>query len=324
MHIADIELGVLGATASSARDRRSAAARRCARKIRGSGQVDGRVLRRRRGQPGRLPRGAQSRRRVAAADRLHVREQPVRAVDRDGARRRAVESIVARAAAYGMPGETADGNDVVDDVRRVAGAAIERARARRRADADRGRHLPLHAARDAHEPQGASRPRRGRGVGAPRPDVARCESVLTRAGRRRPRPCRPCEARSTPIWRTRSAARRPSRSLDEAELASFVYARSARDYPAPAAAERATRLLRRRERGAPARDGGATRASSSWARTSAGIGGIFRATEGLWEQFGGDARARHADLRGGFGGLARRRGAQRHCARSSSCRSSTS
>ena len=50
---------------------------RCAR----SDQVGGLLLRRRREQRGRVPRGDELRRRAAAADRLRLREQPLRRLD---------------------------------------------------------------------------------------------------------------------------------------------------------------------------------------------------------------------------------------------------
>ena len=83
MHIADPDLGIFGANGIVARGR---ADRRGARPLagaerRGQGQRRGGVvLRRRRGRAGRLPRGGQPGRAVAAADRVLLREQRLRGV----------------------------------------------------------------------------------------------------------------------------------------------------------------------------------------------------------------------------------------------------
>ena len=100
-----------------------------------------RLLRRRRQQHRRLPRGAQLRRRPAAADRLHLREQSVRVLgagreehgDRRCGRSRGELRVRRRRdqrqrRAGGLPGD--------------AGRARARAR-RRRPDADRVQDLPL-------------------------------------------------------------------------------------------------------------------------------------------------------------------------------------
>ena len=90
---------------------------------------------------GRVRRGAQHRRALEAAARLHLREQPVRRADaRRGARRRARSG--AAPSPTGCPAQRVDGNDV-DAVADAVGGAVARARARRRPDADRGRHLSL-------------------------------------------------------------------------------------------------------------------------------------------------------------------------------------
>ena len=77
-----------------------------------------------------------------------------------------IGSVAGRAAAYGMPGEIVDGNDVLA-VHEAAGRAIERARVGRRPDAARVQDLsPVRpfAQRPAH----LSHQSRGRGMGRPR------------------------------------------------------------------------------------------------------------------------------------------------------------
>ena len=80
MHIADLGLNILGANGivGAAMRFRPAPASPPGSTV---GPGRGRVLRRRRLQPGRLPRVAQPRLGMEAAHRLHLREQPVRALD---------------------------------------------------------------------------------------------------------------------------------------------------------------------------------------------------------------------------------------------------
>ena len=128
MHVADIGLNILGANgivgASMGLGIGAALAVEAAR-LRTSRR---RLLRRRRRQRGHLPRGPEHGGDLEAAGRLPVREQPVRPVDLlrggDGWRfhRRP------RAAGYGVPGDTIDGNDVV-----AVYAAVDEAIARARA-----------------------------------------------------------------------------------------------------------------------------------------------------------------------------------------------
>ena len=86
-----------------------------------------RLLRRRREQHRRLPRGAELRRRAAAADRLRLREQPVRllgaAREEHGDRRRGRSAREG----YGFDGVAINGNDVLAVYQATLGA-IARAR----------------------------------------------------------------------------------------------------------------------------------------------------------------------------------------------------
>ncbi len=76
----------------------------------------------------------------------------------------ASETFAVKALAYGMPGVRVDGNDVFA-VYAATRAAVDRARARRRPDADRGGHLPpgraQHVRRSGALPR-PTRPRSGR------------------------------------------------------------------------------------------------------------------------------------------------------------------
>ena len=76
----------------------------------------------------------------------------------------AITDIVDRAAGYGMPGVIVDGMDVVA-VHEAAAEAVARARARRRAVADRGQDVPLLQPPRHPEPRAqVPHRRRGRGV----------------------------------------------------------------------------------------------------------------------------------------------------------------
>ena len=79
MHIADPDLGIFGANGIVAAGVPIAGGAALAAKLRGQ-RRGGVVLRRRRGRAGRLPRGGQPGRAVAAADRVLLREQRLRGV----------------------------------------------------------------------------------------------------------------------------------------------------------------------------------------------------------------------------------------------------
>ena len=128
MHVADLARNILGANGivgagmplSVRRRARDPAARR-----RPGGR---RVLRRRRQQPGHLSRMPQSRRGLEAAGAVRVREQPVRAVAPPCRHTTSIDRWPERAPAYGIPGCTVDGNDILA-VHAAVGEAVARARA---------------------------------------------------------------------------------------------------------------------------------------------------------------------------------------------------
>ena len=74
----------------------------------------------------------------------------------------AVDQISQRAPAYGMPGVTVDGNDV-DAVHAATAEAVAARQVRRRADAGRGRDLPLEGPQQERQER-LPHPRGDRGV----------------------------------------------------------------------------------------------------------------------------------------------------------------
>ena len=82
MHIADLSLDILGCNGIVGAGLPHACGAALTAKLRGTGPGGGRVLRRRRRRSGRRTRGDEPRRDLGAAGRLHLREQPVRALGR--------------------------------------------------------------------------------------------------------------------------------------------------------------------------------------------------------------------------------------------------
>ena len=80
MHIADPRLGIFGANGIVAAGLPIAVGAATAAQLRADGERRGGILRRRRAGPGRVPRGAEPRRGVAAAGGLLLREQRLRRV----------------------------------------------------------------------------------------------------------------------------------------------------------------------------------------------------------------------------------------------------
>ena len=265
MHIADIELGVLGCNGIVGAGLPIACGSALSAQIRGSGQVsvaffgDGAV------NQGLVHEALN----LAAVWRLpivFVCENNQVALSTEWRESRAVESIAARASAYGMPGITADGNDVVD-MRRVAEGAIRHARGRRWPDPDRGGHLPPHPALGANEPRRAPRPEAAADW-ARRDPVLQVESALAERGV----PAETLQATRASVDEELEGAigwAETEPVLAEDDLAAFVYATSAREYPAPASSDRTLSFY-----GAVCEALGSRwrrrRASSSSARTSAG------------------------------------------------------
>ena len=141
MHLFDPEhkfscSGIIGASLPPA-----CGAALAAKKLR-QGLGGGRLLRRRRGQPGLVPRVAEPGRAVEAAGGVRLRRQQVGDL---GARSPSPPSIAwnaDRAAAYGMPGILVANNDALE-VYEAAGAADRARAARRGPDPDRGEDRPL-------------------------------------------------------------------------------------------------------------------------------------------------------------------------------------
>ena len=301
MHIADIELGMLGCNgivgAGLPIGVRLGAQRADPRQRAGHG----RLLRRRRRQPGPRSRGDQPRRRVAAAGRLRVREQPGCAVHRvaRGARRREHRGARRRLRHAGRDGRR--------QRRRRHAPASPRPRSSARADG--GGPTLIEAAtyrRTQHSVRTNLRelrdPGDGRGVDAPRP-VLHVESALAERG-----------VRAAALQAARAAVdadledaigwAQAEQVLDEGDLAAFVYARQRARLPGARGERADARLLRRRQRGAPAQRWRPTRASSSWARTSAGSAASSAPPRACGSSSAA-ARVRNTPIsEGGFTGLA--------------------
>ena len=141
MHIADVDKGMLGANGIVGAGLPLAAGAALTAKTLGTGGVAVSLLRRRRLQPGHVPRGAEPGRDLEAAGRLRLREQRLRRVD-PVHYHCSTTDIANRAAAYEMPGVVVDGLDLFA-VYEAAGEAIARARRGEGPVADRGQDLPL-------------------------------------------------------------------------------------------------------------------------------------------------------------------------------------
>ena len=123
-------------------DRDARAARRRARvgqEAEGRATRRDRVLRRRRDERGRVPRGRELRRGDAGAARSSSATTTSGRSRRRSSAQTHAEALADKAAGYGMPGVRVDGGDVLA-VYEATREAVERARARRRADVHRGRH----------------------------------------------------------------------------------------------------------------------------------------------------------------------------------------
>ncbi len=125
----------------------------------------------------RLPRGPGARGAVEAADRVHLREQPV--LDGHAALRAtlAVEDVSMKALAYGMARDRFFADDVAPGRERLA-EAVERARTSRRADARRGRDVPLPRPLDERSRQVPHARRSSRSGKKARPAAALAQRLL--------------------------------------------------------------------------------------------------------------------------------------------------
>ena len=175
-------------------------------------------------QRGRLPRGAQLRRRVQGAGRLLRPEQRVRdqrpALEAD---RGAVAGAQGRSATA-WPAEQVDGNDPVA-VLAVLNKAVAHARAGNGPGPGRGAHLP-HATRTptpTTPPATATRPRSP--AGCARDPIARLEAYLRGAGPARRRRGRGGRGRGRGRRRRRCATRmNADAEVDPMSLFDHVYA----------------------------------------------------------------------------------------------------
>ena len=218
----------------------------------------GRLLRGRRGQPGRPPREPQPGGDLEAARDLRLREQRLRRVDARRVRDERAPTSRAAPSAYGIPGVVADGADVRD----VYAAARSRGRARaggRGADAARGQDVPLHRGhfegdpdryRDDEDRRTTQRARRARARCA-RSCVAAGDATEARARRAAGR------ARGRGRRRRRVRAREPVPRSRRARPLRLPRAARRRWRRADGRRDRAQALARRRgRRGDAAGDGG--------------------------------------------------------------------
>ena len=277
----------------------------------------GRVLRRRRGQQRRVPRGPEPGRHLEAAGAVRLREQPVRHRGAVRVRRRAIRTWPPAGAAYGMPGVEVDGNDVLA-VHEAAGEAVAAGPARRRADAARVQDLP-HARRTprawATSPTArAKRSRRGRRAARSR----RWRERLLRAGVAPAAELDRIDAGGRPRWsKDASRVRRGepvARPATAADRTSTPDVRRSRGTAADRQGARASPTCRRRSK----------RSASEMAREPADL----RAGRGHRRRAAATSRRPPASTSGtaperlrdtpicerGFVGLARRRGDDRHAA----------
>ena len=180
MHIADIELGVLGCNGIVGAGLPIGCGSALSAQLRDSGQVtvvffgDGAVNQ-------GLVHEAMNLASVWQLPVVFICENNQVALSTEWREVRAVESIAARAAAYGMPEATADGNDIVA-VRAAAEPAIRSRSRRQRPHTDRSHHLPQDATLDADEPPGSPRSSRGTRSGHAAIPSARLESALLELG----------------------------------------------------------------------------------------------------------------------------------------------
>ena len=319
MHIADLSLDILGCNGIVGAGIPHACGAALTAKLRGTGQAvvaffgDGAA-----GQ-GAVHEGMN----LAATWKLPVVficENNQFALSADWRTQRAVEDIADRAAGYGMPGEVVDGNDVAA-VEDAVARALERARA-----GDGPTLLELKTFRRMQHSMRANLPdvrdpRARRGVGGEGPAAA------TRAASSASTPTRSPSIERDVAARGRGGGRRRARGRGR-ERRTICCRPSSRAHRAPpgAARRRASgelgfvAAIREALELELAADDDVIVIGEDIGR----VGGLFRATEGLYERFGAE-RIRDTPLtESGFVGCGDRRGAHGAAARSSSCSSPTS
>ena len=262
----------------------------------------GGVLRRRRLEPRGVPRGAELRRRAARADGLRLREQPLRHRD-------AAEVGDAQPRDRHAGGGLRDAGGRRRRQRRLRGVAGDEGGVRAgalggRADADRGQDLP-HRRPPRGRPGGRHLPDPGgdRRLGEARPDRDVPPAGGRGVRRRRRRPSSRRSRRGSRRWSTtRLEFARSSPEPDPATVRRHVYA----DPINPPEALRPREASGTRVQGwlEAVRDGIAEemRANPNILYFGEGTGergGSFAHTKDLWQEFGGRADGRHADLRAG-------------------------
>ena len=185
MHVADLDLGIFGANGIVGAGIPIAAGAALAAQLEGSDRVavaftgDGAT------DIGAFHESLQPRGAVEPPDDLRGREQRLRGLHRREDHQK-IDQISDRAAAYGMPGVTVDGNDVAAVYVAAKGSSRPRAIGRR-ADLDEARDVPL-ARTLRRRPAAVPDPGRGRGVEAagpaeepPRPYFAERGRLTTNA-----------------------------------------------------------------------------------------------------------------------------------------------
>ena len=262
MHVADLELNILGANGIVGAAMPLSVGAALAITLQGRRPGGRGVLRRRRHQPGHLPRVPESRRRCGSCRSCScARTTSTRSAPRTGTPPRSSRWRSARPR-YGIPGSR-DRRQ-----RRARGARGGRrgggAGARRRGpEPDRGDDLALGPAQHARQP---ARPAHGRGderlegARSDRPAARACwsEREIVAPGELDAHRCRGSAASWTTPWRSPQAARSPRRSC----WRTAVYAPHVRSRGAGGARRARADLRRGAERGDGAGDGSATRACS--------------------------------------------------------------
>ena len=221
MHIADLSVAISARTACSRPAARLARASRCPSSTAGRGRWRSAFFGDGAANRGPFHEGVNMAALGGAAGDLLLREQPV-GVDHRPSESAAGGSIAGRAAGYGIPGESVDGNDVLA-VHDAVTRAADRARRGGGPLADRGQDYPLGRPLRGRS---ASVPRQGRGGGR------RARDPIARLGRRR----------------RRAAARRPAHRADprgrQAEIDEAVAHGEDSPLPEPdEALDRSVRLL---------------------------------------------------------------------------------
>ncbi len=300
MHIADIELGVLGCNGIVGAGLSIGCGSALSAQLRRSGQVtiaffgDGAVNQ-------GIAHEAMNLASVWQLPVVFVCENNDVALSTEWREVRAVESIAARAAAYGMPGVTIDGNDVAavrsgtkTAVRRArdgAGPTLIEATTYRRMQHSVRTNLP-----DLRDPRAALE-------WAGRDPVARAESVLIGLG---------VEHESLAVVRDlvetelqdaiRWAEGEPVPRVDD--LDSVVYVQHAPQGSPPVSDEAISMDFYAAVRDALRLEMETDETVIVIGEDVGPLGGIFRATEGLWAQFGA-GRVRNTPIsEGGFVGMA--------------------